>query len=186
MDTISFSCPKCNIPMTAETIYCGHMVRCPQCGIELEIPQNKELTTTQTCQSNSPTHPNNHNSNSNEKIPSAQNKPSNYPNKLQVQSTNIPFANCVEKLYLSAKIIWGGIVIILLLSLVVINKKSQGPFEYKVEYFNTHYSYSFTEKINKLAKEGYEYVGPLTNGNILFRKEKNAKSENYENIFQVK
>ena len=43
METISFSCPKCNFQMTAETIYCGQIVRCTQCSNEMQIPQKQEI-----------------------------------------------------------------------------------------------------------------------------------------------
>ena len=39
METISFSCPKCNFQMSAETIYCGQIVHCVQCNSEVQIPQ---------------------------------------------------------------------------------------------------------------------------------------------------
>ena len=43
METISFSCPKCNFQMSAETIYCGQLVRCAQCNSEVQIPQKQEI-----------------------------------------------------------------------------------------------------------------------------------------------
>ena len=149
METISFSCPKCNFQMSAETIYCGQIVRCTQCSSEVQIPQKAETPTPPT---------------SGEVAVQAD-------KKSNIEKT---FSMLPVLLWILVGLQLGCFVLLLCISLNT--KSSPGAYEYKTQSFDRYYRQDFANKLQELGKDGWEYVGPLSNGEVLFRRIKKQAS----------
>ena len=155
METISFSCPKCNFQMSAETIYCGQIVRCAQCSSEVQIPQKAETPT----------------------------PPTSGEVTVQVdKKSNIekPFSMLPVLLWILVGLQLGCFVLLLCISLNT--KSSPRAYEYQVQNFDRDERRSFNSRIADLADDGWEYVGVLTNNGmntkeVLFRRIKTSTSE---------
>ena len=144
METISFSCPKCNFQMSAETIYCGQVVRCVQCNNEVQIPQKTEIPTTVSSQG------------------VAQPAKQDNGKKLLLKLPVLLWILVVLQL--------GCFIFLFCISLNT--KSSPSAYEYQVKTFDRYYRRNFEDKMREWGKEGWEYVGPLSNGEVLFRKKK--------------
>ena len=149
METISFSCPKCNFQMSAETIYCGQIVRCTQCSNEVQIPQKTEIPTSPT---------------SGETTTQSDKK----------SNTEKPFSMLPVLLWILVGLQLGCFVLLLCISLNT--KSSPSAYEYQTQTFDRYYKRDFANQMQDWGKDGWEYVGPLSNGEVLFRRIKKQNS----------
>ena len=147
METISFSCPKCNFQMSAETIYCGQLVRCAQCNSEVQIPQKQENL----------------------------DPPAEVPvPEVKKTVTTKNFSMLPVLMWILVGLQLG--CFILLLGISLNTKSSPSSYEYQTQTFDRYYRKDFANKLQELGKDGWEYVGPLSNGEVLFRRIKKQNS----------
>ena len=143
METISFSCPKCNFQMSAETIYCGQIVRCAQCSSEVQIPQKAETPTPPT---------------SGEVAVQADKK----------SNIEKPFSMLPVLLWILVGLQLGCFVLLLCISLNT--KSSPSAYEYQTQTFDRYYKRDFANKMQEWGKDGWEYIGQWSIGDVLFRR----------------
>ena len=143
METISFSCPQCNFQMSAETIYCGQLVRCAQCNSEVQIPQKQETPNT----------------------------PVEMPDpdvKKVVAEKNFSMLTILMWILVGLQL--GCFILLLCISLNT--KSSPSAYEYKTLTFERYYKQDFANKLQELGKEGWEYIGALNGNETLLRRVK--------------
>lgn len=142
MKVVTFNCSKCGFQMSAETKYCGQIVRCAQCGSEVQIPENTAL-------------------------PPAL---SDIPQQQRVKSpiASKPFPILPILLGIIAGLQLGCLILLLCINLNT--KSSPESYEYKTQTFDRYHRSKLTEKLQELGKEGWEYVGLVSNGEMLLRR----------------
>ena len=152
METISFSCPKCNFQMSAETVYCGQLVRCTQCNSEVQIPQKQEIP----------------------------NQPAEAPiQDVKKVATEKNFSMLPVLMWILVGLQLG--CFILLLSISLNTKSSPSAYEYKTLTFERYYKQDFANKLQELGKEGWEYIGTLNGSEALLRRIKTKATPKKEN-----